>query len=132
MRTHWKKTRGRARVKHGRRHDARESLRHCLPAQRLNIKVVRRCRHDQKGNDGRLALGLDQQAVQPCQRLEEEVRTLVAVLVAAREEEEQRLVKVKVKMAVEVAPHKRADFFLRLHRRSVADVSTEDLVMNIE
>lgn len=84
-----------------------------LTLERLNSVRVGARRHDNERDDGRVGSHLLEAVVEARERLDEHVHALVAVLVATSSEEVERLVEVKVVVAVEVASDKVVDLLLR-------------------
>ena len=89
-----------------------EPLGNGVAAQRLHVETIGLSREDHEGDHSNIrARGL-QHVVQPCQRLDEDVRALVGELVPSRCEQVQGTIKVEVKVAVEVPSNKLVDLLL--------------------
>ncbi len=74
-----------------------------LPLERLDGVRVGGGRHDDKGDHSGLGAALLQLVVETCQRLDEHVDSLVAVFISTSSKEIERVVEIKVVVAVEVA-----------------------------
>ena len=89
-----------------------EPLGNGVAAQRLHVETIGLSREDHEGDHSNIrARGL-QHVVQPCQRLDEDIRALVGELVPSRCEQVQGTIKVEVKVAVEVPSNKLVDLLL--------------------
>lgn len=96
----------------------------------LHIEVVCLGREDQERHDGDITACRFQEVVQPGERLNEDVRALVAELVSAGDEEVQGFVQVEVEMPVEVTAHELVQLLLRhgvevlelVQRRELLDI----------
>ena len=89
-----------------------ESASDSLTLEGLDGVRVGRCGHNNEGNDGHLGAHLLETSVETRERLDEHVDTLVAELITTSGEQVDRVFKVKVVVAVEVAADKLVNLLL--------------------
>merc|ERR1719234_2969719 len=83
-----------------------------MTPQRFHIEAVSLGWEYHEGHDSDVRSRGLQHVVQPCQRLNEDVRSLVCELVPAGGEEIEGAIKVEVEMSVEMSSYKLIDLFL--------------------
>lgn len=86
----------------------------CLALERFDGERRRLRRHNDECHNRHLAAGILQAMVQPSQRLDEHVDTLVSELITTSSEDVQGIVRVKVIVAIEVTANKVVNLLLGL------------------